>query len=550
MGVLETSGEKRWPGRASQRPHGAELDMLPTLKQGLPVVEPMNEEQVERIHQASLAILEEVGVVFRDPIALDDWKRAGADVRGDRVHLDRGLVMELISTIPADITYHARNPAKNVELGGQKAIFVPMTGAPYLRDLDDVRRGPTIADLGTFHKLAHMMPALHSSAHHIVEPMDHRRRPPPPAHHLLVHEVFRQDFHGYDDLAQECRGRAGYVRNPVRCRLSGNARVITGNCNGNSPLVWDQVMLGAMRAFNRRNQPVLCSPFVLGGANTPASTAPAVAQLNAEALSALAYTQVVRKGCPAIYGHYLSTVSMQSGAPMAGTPEISLMNFMIGQMARRYNVPWRTSNLLGGAKIFDAQSGYESAMTMMAVLMSGANYIWHSAGWNEAGMHCSIAKFVVDAEVCAMGYRMAEGIRWDDFEEGMAAVRDVGPGGHYLGHPIRKPTSSGLSSCRSSSITIRSNNGRSMGRKISSSARCPRRSDFSMNTKSRNWIRRRTKSCAPTSTSAPARSLPSTRSTTNTDRFHAYHRNPRLQQERAGRRRQLQDVSLHREGSG
>jgi trimethylamine--corrinoid protein Co-methyltransferase len=111
------------------------------------------------------------------------------------------------------------------------------------------------------------------------------------------------------------------------------------------------------------------------------------------------------------------------------------MNFMIGQMARRYNVPWRTSNLLGGSKVLDAQAGYESAMTMNAVLLSGANYLWHSAGWNEGGMHCSIAKFVVDAEVCAMGYRMAEGIKWDDFEEALAAVRDVGPGGHYLGHP-------------------------------------------------------------------------------------------------------------------
>ena len=211
--------------------------------------------------------------------------------------------------------------------------------------------------------------------------------------------------------------------------------VVVGNCNGNSPLVWDETMLSAMRAFNRRNQPVLCSPFVLGGANTPASTVPTVAQLNAEALSALAYTQVVRKGCPAIYGHYLSTVSMQSGAPMAGTPEISLMNFMIGQMARHYGIPWRTSNTLGGAKTLDAQAGYESATTLMAVLMSGANYIWHSAGWNEAGMHCSIAKFIVDAEQCAMGYRMAEGLKWDDFDEALAAVRDVGPGGHYLGHP-------------------------------------------------------------------------------------------------------------------
>jgi len=213
-----------------------------------------------------------------------------------------------------------------------------------------------------------------------------------------------------------------------------NHAVVTGNCNGNSPLVWDETMLSAMRAFNQRNQPVLCSPFVLGGANTPASTPASVAQLNAEALSALAYTQVVRKGCPAIYGHYLSTVSMQSGAPMAGTPEISLMNFMIGQMARFYDVPWRTSNTLGGAKTFDAQAGYESATTLMAVMMAGANYIWHSAGWNEAGMHCSLAKFIVDAEQCAMAYRMAEGIRWDDFDEALSAIRDIGPGGHYLGH--------------------------------------------------------------------------------------------------------------------
>ena len=210
--------------------------------------------------------------------------------------------------------------------------------------------------------------------------------------------------------------------------------VTTGNCNGNSPLVWDETMLGAMRALCKRNQPVLCSPFVLGGANTPASVPATVAQLNAEALSALAYTQVIRKGAPAIYGHYLSTVSMKSGAPMAGTPEISTMNFMIGQMARYYDVPWRTSNTLGGAKTFDAQAGYESATTLSAVMHAGANYIWHSAGWNEAGMHCSVAKFMVDAEQCAMAHRMASGPNWGTFDEAVAAVSDVGPGGHFLGH--------------------------------------------------------------------------------------------------------------------
>ncbi|MGP3726248.1 trimethylamine methyltransferase family protein [Cereibacter sphaeroides] len=429
--------QARAGGRGARRALRAapDLAMLPALKRGLPDCAPMSPEEVERIDAASMAILEEVGVVFRDPIALADWKRAGADVRGERVHLDRGLVRALIATIPSGWTYRARNPERSLPFGGRHSIFVPMTGAPFLRDLEDVRRWPTLADLNMFHKLAHMSPALHSTAHHIVEPMDRK------VSHRHLHITYSsmkysdKTFMGMttsgrnaEDVLQMCEilfGRDAMEETPVT----------TGNCNGNSPLVWDETMLSAMRAFCRRNQPVLCSPFVLGGANTPASVAPAVAQLNAEALSALAYTQVIRRGCPAIYGHYLSTVSMKSGAPMAGTPEISLMNFMIGQMARFYDVPWRTSNLLGGAKTFDAQAGYESAMTMNAVLHAGANYIWHSAGWNEAGMHCSVAKFVVDAEMCAMGYRMAEGIRWDDFEAGLAAVRDVGPGGHYLGHP-------------------------------------------------------------------------------------------------------------------
>ncbi|MEM9638767.1 MAG: trimethylamine methyltransferase family protein [Pseudomonadota bacterium] len=435
MSVEAVGTARRGRGARKAQRQTRDVTMLPALKRRLPLTEVMDAEQVARIDAASMDILENVGVVFRDDIALADWQRAGADVRGERVHLDRGLVRELIATIPESFTYHARNPANNLPFGKDHAIFVPMTGAPYLRDLDDVRRNPTLEDLANFHKLSHMLPSIHSSAHHIVEPYDH----PISQRHLRI---------TYSSIKHSDKTFMGMTTSPKNAEdviemcaiLFGEEfidshPVVTGNCNGNSPLVWDETMLGAMRAFCRRNQPVLCSPFVLGGANTPASVAPTVAQLNAEALSALAYTQVIRKGAPAIYGHYLSTVSMKSGAPMAGTPEISLMNFMIGQMARFYGVPWRTSNTLGGAKTFDAQAGYESAMTLNAVLMAGANYIWHSAGWNEAGMHCSMAKFVVDAEMCAMGYRMAQGVNWDDFDEALRAVGDIGPGGHYLGHP-------------------------------------------------------------------------------------------------------------------
>ncbi|WP_299348395.1 trimethylamine methyltransferase family protein [uncultured Shimia sp.] len=428
---------RRGGGRAARRAvrTAPNFDMLPGLENALPLTEIMDGSQVERIDNASMDILENVGVQFRDAIALEDWKKAGAKVVGEMVYLDRHLVRDLISTIPETFTYHARDPNKNVALGGRNSVFVPMTGAPFLRDLEDKRRNPMLEDLAMFHKLSHMMPGLHSSAHHIVEPYDH----PISQRHLRI---------TYSSMKHSDKMFMGMTTSPKNAEdvldmcaiLFGEDflethPVTTGNCNGNSPLVWDETMLGAMRAFCRRNQPVLCSPFVLGGANTPASVPAAVAQLNAEALSALAYTQVIRRGAPAIYGHYLSTVSMKSGAPMAGTPEISQMNFMIGQMARYYGVPWRTSNTLGGAKTFDAQAGYESATTLSAVLHAGANYIWHSAGWNEAGMHCSVAKFVVDAEQCAMGYRMAQGLKWDDFDQALAAVGDIGPGGHYLGHP-------------------------------------------------------------------------------------------------------------------
>ncbi len=434
---MNSATHARGGGRAARRALRAapKFDMLPGLQNNLPLSEVMDGAQVEAIDNASMHILENVGVLFRDKIAVEDWRKAGAKVDGEMVYLDRGLVRELVASIPSEFLYHARDPMKNLPLGGRHSVFVPMTGAPYLRDLDDVRRNPTLEDLGTFHKLAHMMPALHSTAHHIVEPYDW----PISQRHLRI---------TYSSMKYSDKMFMGMTTSPKNAEdvmemcaiLFGaefieNHPVTTGNCNGNSPLVWDETMLGAMRAFCKRNQPVRCSPFVLGGANTPANVPATVAQLNAEALSALAYTQVIRKGAPAIFGHYLSTVSMKSGAPMAGTPEISLMNFMIGQMARHYGVPWRSSNTLGGAKTFDAQAGYESATTLSAVMHAGANYIWHSAGWNEAGMHASIAKFVVDAEACAMAYKMAQGPDWQGFDAAIEAVADVGPGGHYLGHP-------------------------------------------------------------------------------------------------------------------
>ena len=209
--------------------------------------------------------------------------------------------------------------------------------------------------------------------------------------------------------------------------------VVIALVNCNSPLVWDATMLGALKVYARANQAVVVSPFVLAGANTPASPVGAVAQLNAEALAGIAFGQLCRAGSPMIYGHFLAAVSMKSGAPMAGTPEIAFMNLMIGQLARKYGLPLRSSGMNAGSKLVDAQAAYESVQTMYGVFLSGANYVMHSAGWNEAGLGASFAKFMLDCEQIEMFYKLGQGPRFDDFEAALAAVREVGPGGHYLG---------------------------------------------------------------------------------------------------------------------
>ena len=195
----------------------------------------------------------------------------------------------------------------------------------------------------------------------------------------------------------------------------------------------DQTMLDAMRVYARSNQPVILAPFALCGASTSASSIGAVAQVNAEALVGVAFTQLIRAGSHQIYGQFMVTVDMKTGAPMGGTPEAAQMMFVMGQLARKYKLPWRTSGFHVGSKINDAQAGYEANMLMHAAILSGANYIWHVAGWLEAGLCCGYSKFMTDCEQLSGWYKYAGGLKFDDFKEAMAAVREVGPAGHFLG---------------------------------------------------------------------------------------------------------------------
>ncbi len=406
---------------------------MPTLVHETPLYEILDSEGVELIHDASMRILEDVGIDFRDAEALDIWKNAGADVSGQRVRMDRDLLMGLISLAPESYTLHGRDPQCTVSVGGRNTIFAPTYGSPYVVDLDNQRRYGTLVDLNNFHKLAYLLPSLHVTGAITCEPVDVpvSRRHLHVTYSALKHST--KPFMGATTARERAEDTVAMASIAFGEDYLKAHTVMTSVLNCNSPLVWDATMLDALKVYARNNQAVLCSPFVMAGASSPASTAGSVAQLNAEALAGIAFGQLIQSGSPMVYGHYLATVSMKSGAPMAGTPEISQMNFMTGQLARRYRLPWRSSGMVAGSKLNDAQSAYESNMTMSAVLLSGANYVFHAAGWNEAGLSASFSKFMLDAEQVAMFCKLAAPVDLSDLDECVETIREVGPGGHFLG---------------------------------------------------------------------------------------------------------------------
>ncbi len=409
------------------------IEWLPELDRGIPFVDIVSPEQLLRIHDASMTLLEEVGIEFRDDESIDIWRKAGADVDGYRVRIDREHLMELISTAPESYTMLARNADHSVTLGGTKTVFTPAYGAPFVLDMENRRRHATLDDFNNFAKIAYMEPAMQMTGGVLCEPMD---IPVPHRHLEMTYSLLR-----YSDKplmgSVTSRERAEQSLHMMGIALGhdvvANTTVSTSLANCNSPLVWDQTMLDAVKVYASANQAMLFSPFVLGGASTPASTVGAVAQLSAEALAGVAFMQLVRPGSPSVYGQWTATVAMNSGAPLAGTPEIDHINMLVGQLARFYKLPWRCSGGCSSSKLVDAQAGYESARNMYGVLMAGANFVLSTTGYLESALCQSYAKAMLDGEQMRMMYRLGKGIDMDELDPAMDAVREIEPGDHFLG---------------------------------------------------------------------------------------------------------------------
>nr|WP_298683436.1 trimethylamine methyltransferase family protein [uncultured Dongia sp.] len=405
------------------------------LRRQIPTYALLQPDGLDRLHAQAEQILAEIGVEFRgDDDALELWRKAGAKIEGMRVKFEPGQVVEIIQkTTPRTFIQHGRDGNHAVEIGGDAVVFAPAYGSPFVYDQEKGRRYGSLEDFKNFVKMTWMSPWLHHSGGTICEPVD----VPVNKRHLDM---------VYAHIKHSAKPFMGSVTAPDRaedsiemCRILFGADfvdkncVILGNINTNSPLIFDGVMSMALRAYARANQAAVVVPFILGGAMGPVTTAGAIAQAHAEAMVGVALTQLERPGAPVIYGNFLSSMSLRSGAPTFGMPEPAMAYLAIGQLAQRLGVPLRCGGSLTASKVADSQAAQESADSLWPALLGGANFILHAAGWLEGGLVMGYEKFILDCDHLGMMHKLLAGLPMDENALAMDAFREVEPGKHFLG---------------------------------------------------------------------------------------------------------------------
>ena len=400
----------------------------------IPVYDLLDEGALQSLEDHADWVLREIGVEFRgDEEALRLFKNAGATVTGELVRFDTGLARALCSTAPKSFRMVGRDPASSITFGGEHVVFTPAYGPPFVTDLEGGRRYATIEDFRNFVKLAYASPWLNHSGGTVCEPVD---LPVNKRHLDMVYAHLRystKPFMGSVTAPERAEDSITMARLVFGDSYLEENCVIQGNINVNSPLVYDNVMSGALKAYARANQSVVVSPFILGGAMGPVTQPALLAQAHAETMAGIALGQLIRKESPVVYGNFLTTMNLKTGAPTFGTPEANLSTFAIAQLCRRLGLPLRCGGHLTASKVADGQAMQESAASMMVGILAGSNLVLHAAGWLEGGLTIGYEKFAMDLDHCGMMWRMMGGLNIDANGLAAEAYREAGPGGNYLG---------------------------------------------------------------------------------------------------------------------
>ena len=440
MAASGTTGpERRRGGRAARAARAADRAIaaaqhLVQPRRRIPTYELLDAGALDRLETHADWILDEVGVDIRgDEESLELFSSAGARVDGERVRFDPGLARELCASAPAVFEMHGRDPRHTVTVGGDHVVFSPAYGSPFVSDLDGGRRYATLEDFQNFVKLTYASPWLHHSGGTVCEPVD---VPVNKRHMDMVYAHLRwstKPFMGGVTSPERAEDSVAMARIAFGADRLERDCVIQGNINVNSPLVFDEVMTGALKAYARANQGNVISPFIIGGAMGPVTQPALIAQAHAETMVGIGLAQLVRPGSPVVYGSFLTTMDLRSGAPTFGTPEAVLATYAMGQLARRLGLPLRCGGHYTASKVADGQAMLESADAMGAAVLAGANFVHQSAGWLEGGLVMGYEKFVIDADHLGMLVRLMQGLVVDDDSLAADGFREAGPGTTHLG---------------------------------------------------------------------------------------------------------------------
>jgi trimethylamine---corrinoid protein Co-methyltransferase len=401
-------------------------------------MEVLSADQIEAIHRTSLDILEKLGIEVMSARALGVLAAAGAEV--DRatqtVRLDHGLVESALSSAPASFVLTPRNAAKRVKLGGRVINFGLVAGPPNVHDCERGRRAGNYTDYCDFIRLGQFFNAIHLIGNQVCAPIEL----PANSRHL---DTYRANLL-YSDKVFHCTAiGAGRALDGIRMMAISRGLTLDEVAESpglitiisvNSPRRYDEAMSEGLMAMAEHGQAVVITPFTLMGAMAPAALAAALAQQNAEALFGIVLAQLIRRGTPVVYGAFTSNVDMRSGAPAFGTPENAKANVASGQLARRYRLPYRTSNA-SASNAADAQGAYETEMSLWGAVLGHGNLIYHAAGWQEGGLTASFEKLILDVEMLQLMIEFLKPIVVNEQELGFEAIKGVPTGGHFFGEP-------------------------------------------------------------------------------------------------------------------
>ncbi len=446
-GDISQDVKRQRGGRNQRREARAQGNVVhrPYIVRGIPTYDILSDESLSKIEATADRILAEIGIELReDAEAMRLYRDAGAQVAelGEgvwRLKFEPGMLREILRTAPAEFTQHARNPANSVRIGGKNVVFAPSYGSPFVMDLDQGRRYGTIEDFRNFVKLSQSSPWLHHSGGTVCEPTD----VPVNKRHLdMVYSHIRYSdraFLGSITAAERAADSVEMARILFGADFVDRNCVVMGNFNTTSPLVLDGVTTAGIRTYAAANQGSIHLPFLLGGAVAPLTIAGMVAQGLAESMASCALAQLVRPGAPTILASFFSSMSLRSGSPTFGTPEPAIGSLVMGQLARRLNMPLRCAGNFSTSKLPDGQAMQQSMMSMMSAVQGGANYVLHSAGFLDGLLSMSYEKLVMDTDMCGALHSYLDGMAVDEDALAFEALAELGPGQHLFStqHTLR-----------------------------------------------------------------------------------------------------------------